>query len=258
MSARMPRMRKTLCRSLFLFCLSSSVLAQGNWFAGIGAGATFLNVDNNHFISSGEGWPDDKYHNTGVDATGLLVLDGGYQWARNSVWLPFYSLAVSYTYGFPAKVKGKVEQYSLPEFTNYNYQYKIQTQTFLAQIKADLYRWRCLMPFLLAGAGVSLNNASNYAEQPVPGVTPRISPGFKGQTNTYFSYVFGAGLDYIVQKNIWASLTYEYSNLGRAQTGSGVNTVTLTGTNYASDNLKTNVKSNAVFLSVTYLFDPVA
>ncbi len=258
MLARMPRMQKMLYRSLFLFCLSTSVLAQGNWIAGVGAGATFLNVDNNHFVSSGTGWPNDKYHNTSVDATGLLVLNGGYQWARDSAWLPFYSLAVSYTYGFPAKVKGKVSQYSLPEFTNYNYQYKIQTQTFLAQIKVDLYQWRSLMPFLLAGAGVSLNNASNYAEQAVPGVTPRINPGFQGQTSTYFSYVLGAGLDYIVQKNIWVSLTYEYSNLGRAQTGPGENTGILTDTNYAADNLKTNVRSNSVFLSMTYLFDPVA
>lgn len=258
MLARMPRMQKTLCRSLFLFCLSTSVLAEGNWIAGVGAGATFINVDNNHYVSPGGGWPVDRYHNNSVDATGLLALNGGYQWALNSAWLPYYSLAASYTYGFPAKVKGNVEQYSLPEFTNYNYQYKIQTQTFLAQIKADLYQWRGLMPFLLAGAGVSLNNASNYAEQAVPGVTPRINPAFTGQTNTYFSYVFGAGLDYILQKNIWVNLTYQYSNLGKAQTGPGTNASMLTGMNYATDNLKTNVRSNSVLLGVTYLFDPVA
>ena len=252
-------MQKKLYSSLFLFCLSSSVLAHGNWFIGVGAGATFLNVNNNYFVSTGAGWPADQYHNTNVDAAGLLVLDGGYQWARNNTWLPFYSLAVDYTYGFPAKVNGKVVQYSLPEFTNYNYQYKIQTQTFLAQIKADLVEWRHLMPFLLAGAGVSLNNASNYAEQPVAGVTPRVSPGFKGQTNTYFSYVVGAGFDYIAQKNIWVSVTYEYSNLGRAQTGQGVNSSMLTDTNYATNNLKTNkLRSNSVFLSMTYVFDPVA
>lgn len=251
-------MQKMLCRVLFFFCLSGSVFSQGNWFTGIGAGATFLNVDDDHFISSGPGWPNDRYHNTSVDAAALFVLDGGYQWTHNSLWFPFYSLGVSYTYGFPAKVKGEVQQYSLATFNNYNYQYKIQTQTFLAEFKADLYRWRCLMPFLVAGAGVSLNNASNYAERPNPGVTPRINPAFKGQTNTNFSYAVGAGLDFIVQKNIWASLTYKYTNLGEATTGPGVNATTLTGTNYDSDNLKTDLSSNSVFLSVTYLFDPVA
>lgn len=251
-------MQKTLYRSLLLFCLSNSILAQGNWFASVGAGATFLNVDSNNFISSGEGWPNDQYHNTGVDAAGAFVLDGGYQWSNRNVWLPFYSLAMNYTYASPANVKGNIEQYSLPEFNNYHYQYKIQTQTFLAQFKADIYQWRGFMPFLLAGAGMSLNNASNYSEQAVPGVTPRVSPGFKGQTNSYFSYVFGAGLDYILQKNIWTSLMYEYSNLGMAQTGPGVNTATLTGTNYDTDNLKTKVTSSSIFLSVTYLFDPAA
>jgi opacity protein-like surface antigen len=251
-------MKKTLCYSLFLFCLSSSVLAQGHWFAGVGAGATFLNVNHNHFASSGEGWPNDTYHNTGVDVAGLFTLNSGYQWIHQCVWFPFYSLAARYTYALPAKVKGEVEQYSLPEFRNYHYQYKIQTQTFLAQIKADLYRWHSLMPFLLAGAGVSLNNASNYAEQPVPNVTPRVSPGFKGQTTTSFTYVFGAGFDYLAQKNLELSLTYEYSHLGSAQTGPGVNTAMLTGTNYDSDKLKTNLRSHSVLLSMTYLFDAVA
>jgi opacity protein-like surface antigen len=251
-------MHKTLCRSLFLFFLSTVVLAQGNWFAGVGSGATFLNVDNNHHVSSGAGWPNDTYHNTNVDATALLVLDGGYQWAHDSAWLPFYSLGASYTYGFPTAVNGKVEQYSLPEFTNYHYHYKIQTQTILAQFKLDLYQWQGLMPFLLAGAGASVNYARSYMENPVSGVTPRVSPGFKDQTNTYFAYVFGTGLDYIVQKNLWLGLTYEYSNLGSAKTGRGANTDMLTGMNYATDHLKTSVRSNAVFLSMTYLFGPVA
>lgn len=251
-------MQKMLYRSLFLLSLSTSVLAQGNWFASLGAGATFLNVDSNQSISSGPGWPNDIMHNKDVDGAGLFVLNGGYQWAQNTIWLPFYSLGLSYTYAFPAKVNGQVEQYSLPEFTNYNYQYKIQTRTFLAQFKADLYQWHHFMPFLLAGAGVSLNNAGYYTEQPLSGVTPRVSPGFSRQTNTYFSYAFGAGLDYILQKNLWMSLMYQYNNLGQAQTGPGANTTTLTDTNYDTDNLKTHVRSNAVILSVTYLFDPIA
>lgn len=251
-------MQKTLYRACFLLlwlCFSRNVFAEGHWFLGAGVGAAFLNVDSNQFISSGPDWPNDKMHNTDVDAAGLFVLNGGYQWARQALWLPFYSVALNYTYQFPARVNGQVEQYSLPEFTNYDYQYKIKTQTLLAQFKVDLYQWQHLLPFLLAGAGVSFNNAGNYTEQALPNVTPRVSPGFSNRSTTCFSYALGVGFDYILQKNIWASLMYQYNNLGRVQTGTGANTDTLTDTNYSSDSLKTNIRSNTVLLSVTYLFD---
>ncbi len=252
-------MQKTVCRLFLFFCLfSSTANAAGNWFLGAGAGAAFLTVDNHQFISAGPDWPDDTMHNTNVDASGLLALEGGYQWIHNNKWLPFYSLALSYMYGFPARVNGQVEQYSLPEFTNYNYQFKIKTQTLLAEFKADIYQWQRWMPFLLAGAGVSFNNAGNYTEQPLSGVTPRVSPGFSNHTTSWFSYTVGAGLDYIIQKNIWMSLIYQYNNLGQVQTGTGVDATTLTDTNYDTDRLKTHIKSNTVMLSVTYLFDAMA
>lgn len=251
-------MQKILYCFLCLLFLSNTALAQGRWFIGAGGGATFLDVKSNHFISTGPDWPNDKMHNTVVDSAPLFVLNGGYQWIHNSLWFPFYSLALNYMYGFPAKVNGQVEQYSLPEFTNYDYQYRIKTQTFLAQFKADLYQWYRCMPFLLAGAGVSLNTAGSYTEQAHMNVTPRVSPGFSTDTNTYFSYAFGAGFDYVIQKNIWASLMYQYTNLGSVQTGTGANTRNLTDTDYSTDRLNTNLRSNAVILSVTYLFDQMA
>src|SRR5437773_667050 len=100
MFARMRYMQKMLSRLLFLFFLSNSVFAQGNWFASIGTGASFLNVDDNMYVSSGPGWPNDRMHNSSVDTTGLLLVNGGYQWARDNKWFPFYSLAANYTYGF--------------------------------------------------------------------------------------------------------------------------------------------------------------
>lgn len=239
---------------LFYFCLINSLQAQGNWFGGGSLGATFPNVSHNDYISPGPGWPNDRYTNHNVGTTASLALQGGYQWAFNHAWLPFFSLGASYNYMAPVKVTGKVDQYSLPEFENYNYQYKIQSQMFLAFTKLDLYRWRNLMPFLLAGAGVSLNNASNYVEQAVPDVTARVSPGFKGSTNTFFSFVLGAGFDFFVQEDLLLSLQYEYAHQGYAQTGPGVDLDLLTDTNYSTDHLKTKLTSNSVLFSLIYLF----
>lgn len=244
---------------LLSFCLAGSIRAQGHWYGNGSVGATFLNVDHNNYISAGPGWPNDlDSNNTNVNAAALIGLEGGYQWAFDRVWIPSYSVGANYSYLFPATIKGTIFQYSLPQFENYTYHYQIQSQTLLAMAKLDLVSWQRFMPFLLVGAGVSLNTAKNYTEQAVPGVTPRVSPGFSDSTNAYFSYALGAGVDYILKRNLWMSLKYQYGNEGYAQTGHGANTSTLTATNFSTDRLKTKLTSNSVLFSLTYIFDPVA
>src|SRR5579883_559929 len=119
-----------------LYVLVTNAFAHGDWFVNGGAGVTFPRTSDTNYISSGPGWPNDRYSNDGVDSAALLAVSAGYQWMRKDNWLPFYSLAGNYIYAFPAKVKGTVDQYSLPQFENYNYQYKVQTQSFLAVAKA--------------------------------------------------------------------------------------------------------------------------
>lgn len=252
-------MQRFIWSCLLFLSLINLTHAQGNWFIGAGAGATFPRVDNNHYIASGvDGWPHDRYHNNSVDTAALLAVETGYQWIHEESWLPFYQVGLNYTYEVPTKVQGKVEQYGLPEFTNYHYQYKIQSQTLLAIFKVDLYRWCNFMPFLSAGAGIAINNASNYAEKPLLDVLPRVNPGFNGETNTHFSYAFGAGFDYILSQNFWLSLKYEYAYQGHAQTSTGANIPMLTATNYANDRLETKLSSNSVLFSLNYFIDCVA
>lgn len=248
-------MRKVLWSLLFFSCLINSAHAKGNWFIGGNTGASFPIISQNNHLATGAGWPDDQYNNNGVDTAAVLSAEAGYRWARQNVWLPFYSLGVSYSYVFPSTIKGTIDQYSLPQFENYKYSYKVQRQTFLAFFKADLYRWKTLMPYLLAAAGVSVNKADSFKEHAFYGVTPRISPNFGDQSNAYFSYAFGAGFDLILRENLWLNLGYEYGNQGYARTGSGQNYTTLTDTNYSTDNLQTKMASNSVLLSLIYFFD---
>lgn len=244
---------KRLFLSSILFCLSNSLWAyfspHGNWYANGNVGVTFSRVDDHNFLNSGPGWPRDLYRNNSIDSVALIGIGGGYTWATSGNWVPFYSLGASYTYVFPANVTGEVLQYSLPQFTNYNYQYKIQRQTFLAVAKADIYCWRRLMPFIILGAGWSINNISNYDENSTPNVTPRVDPSFKGKTNSYLSYTIGAGLDFIVRNDLWMSLEYNYGYFGHARTGPGVN---IPGADYSNTNLKTKLSSNTIMLGVTF------
>ncbi len=254
---------KGIIRSVFLLCLSQSLWAishsstslplsspQG-LYVGIGAGLASSNVDVNHFVPTSPGWPSDEYHSNRVDNAALYSLLMGYTWATGYTWFPFYSLGLNYTYANPAKVSGSIEQYSLPAFTNYLYHYNIQRQTLLAVLKVDIHRWRNLMPFVSAGAGVSANKASGYVEQAIPGVTARVSPAYSTRTNTDISYALGVGFDLIATQQLVFTLEYNYGYFGFAKTGYGVG-------NNAGNSLSNKLTSNSAAISVRYYLNKLS
>ncbi len=243
-------MRKSLLSCLFLTCLHQPLFASNTffipvnphgWFVGANAGATLPQVSTNTYVATIPGWPNDQYHYSHTNAATLLSLLGGYTWSTSHRFLPSYSLGVSYSYVYPSTIGGRIRQFSLPTFENYNFQYQVQRQTILAIFKADIQRWSDTMPFITAGAGLSINKASNYQEQALTGVTPRVSPGFGSQTNTQFSYTVGAGLDYIVKKNVTVSLEYNYGYFGHVQTGYG-----------NGQRLSTALSANTIMVSANY------
>jgi opacity protein-like surface antigen len=251
----------TLC--LFL-CCASDAWADGSIFPttpasakktyfSVGTGILYPTIGHNNSIPTGAGWPNDFY---GRKATAsnepYLLLATGYAWERPTTWLPVYSLGLRYTYAAPSTASGYINQYSEPNFRNYNYSYHIQQQTILGVVKADLIRWNNILPYLMLGAGWSINNVSDYEEQAVPNVTPRVSPGFGGKYNTNFTYTAGIGIDYALLNNVWINLEYNYSHIGTIKTGTGANTTSLTDSNYSGQLLKNNLTTNALLLGVTY------
>lgn len=181
----------------------------------------------------------------------------GYTWfnptSTDDYGLPFISVGLSYTYVFESQIRGDIQQYSLTQFENYNYQYKVQRQTVLALVKLDLYRWRVLMPYLVIGAGASFNRSTNFTEQARAGVTPRVSPNFGSNTQTHSSFMGGLGLDFIVLDNLWASFEYDYGFYGYTKTGYGSNTANISGFNYANSYLSNRINSSSALFSLTYL-----
>ena len=254
-------MKKSLLCYAFLLCLSHPLWASNNaatplyspngFYIGGNVGGTFPNIDNNNYLTSGMGWPNDQYHYKQANSSALMSLLGGYTWATHREWLPFYSLGLNYTYVFPSKLSGNINQYSLPEFNNYDFQYKIQRQTLLAILKMDIYRWANFMPFLSLGAGVSVNRAYDYDENAVPNVTSRVSPGFGSSSSTNFSYMIGAGVDLIAMNNFVMGLEYNYGYFGNAKTGYGNN-------GNSNSRLSTRLNSNTIVLSANYYFDKLA
>lgn len=230
----------------------------GSWYFSVGAGRTApLTSNANNFVGTGAGWPDDHYIADDTHGSFMGNIGAGYTWFNYNDWFPVLSLGAQYTYTASAKISGVIDQYSLPEFENYSYSYQFRRGTLLGVGKADIVHLGCFLPYITGGIGVSFNKTSNYIEQPLSNVTPRISPGFQSETNTYFSYMVGAGIDYTIYDYLWLSLEYNYGNFGYAKTGGGVATPTMTGFNYENEHLKNKLTANNFLISITYLINSV-
>ena len=216
---------------------------ENHWHLGVGVGGTFPHLDNS-FIKTGDGWPEDKY-TANPDGSVFFSFFTGYTWENDNLWLPAYSLRLNYLYGLSADVDGHVEQFSLPEFKNYKYQYQLQSQALLGVLKVDLYRYRNIMPFVSAGLGVAWNKFSDYDEQALEGITPRVSPQFASRTHSDFAYTFGAGFDFSVTERLSLTLEYNFDGFGHLESGESQG--------YGGDNIESELNTNMILLSVVFL-----
>ncbi len=238
---------------------ASATPFEGSWFLTASVGRTQPTTDSTNYVGTGPGWPDDYYKANNTHGSIMGAVSGGYLWNRydDCDWFPVLSLGGQFTYTGLSKISGTIDQYSLPQFQNYTYSYQFRRRTLLAVGKADIFRFYGFMPYVTAGLGVSFNTTSNYIEQPLSNVTPRISPGFRSTTNDYFSYMAGVGIDYAACDYIWLSLEYNYGNYGFANTADGVATPSMTGFNYSNQSLKNKLKANNLLLSFTYVINNV-
>lgn len=228
------------------------LLAPSNrWFVGLGAGwMSPFGTDSVNFASSGmPGFPDDRYSSEGSESAGQYSVLAGYQWRRDVEWLPAYSLALQYTYTDSASINGFIFVNDLPDSKNFTYKYDISQHLLMAKAKLDLYRWKQLMPYVSAGAGVAINNAHSYSDRPIPGATlMQRRYGFTSGSQSQFAGSFGAGLDYGFNDRAQLSLGYELSYYGNANTGNGLGVL-------SANNLENTFNSNAVVLQGIYFFD---
>lgn len=217
-----------------------------------GVGDMFNRVEGNNTLGTGAGWPPDKYVTQGITDQPYFSLGAGYAFARHEDLLPFYSFGLKMIYVSTGTITGFIDQYSLPAFRNYNFQYDIQLFNVMAAAKADIYRWNGFMPYVTGAVGLTNYHTSQYTEHAASNVTPRVSPAFGAGTGDNFSYGVGVGLDYILLQNLWINLEYNYVSFGEVSTDNGQNYATLTGTNYDNEALKNNIAATSLFVGLTY------
>lgn len=220
------------------------------WFIGFGAGwMSPFGTDQTNFSPSGiPGFPYDAYVVNNTKTSTQISAFAGYQWRRDSEWIPATSLSFEYIYTFPLSLDGDILVNNLQDSRNFNYKYDISQQIPMAKLKLDLYRWQKFMPYVSGGIGVAFNRVYNYSQNAIPGATLMIKRfGYTSTTTSQFAGSVGAGIDYWINYNSQISLGYELAYYGKARTGGGQGP--LNGTR-----LETNFNSNAVVLKGTYFF----
>jgi len=209
------------------------------------------NINSHMTVNNGSGYAppyDLDNYSTNENTAASAALEAGYRWKHNKSWIPVYAVSVRYQHLFSNDIGDKVMQYSLPEFTNYTYQWNVVSDIFVLLGKLDLAEWHHFMPYVTGGAGVSFNRVTNYKESAIPPVTPRTSPGFNDNTVNRFTYQVGAGVDWQVTPKVIASLDYAYQDLGKIISGPGAGS-------WSSSSLSTSrYHINTVMLGVNYLF----
>lgn len=242
------------CFSIALFSLVSSQalsFQETPIYLSVGLGGFYPQVSGNNYIGTGSGWPDDYYRQQSISSQPTFYIGGGYSWSRPNDWFPYFSLGLQYSYVSSTTVKGYIDQYSLPGFRNYTYQYDVEFYNVLGIAKLDIYDWHGFMPFVSGGLGVANYGTSNYQEAAAPGVTPRVSPGFTAASGTNFAYSLGIGIDYAWQSDLVFSLDFNHQSYGTISTGKGANYPSLTG-NFSNEALKNAIAANTYTFGMSY------
>lgn len=224
-----------------------------SWFINAQAGGQQMNFRSSTTVNNGLGLPSpysqDIYTVNSPEMTGLLGFQAGHRWSLSSEWLSAFSLGAKYQYFLASHVNGEVIQYSLPQFTNYTYQWQAASNLILANAKLNFVNYRGFSPYVNAGVGAVFNINEVYSEMPLAGVTPRLSPDYGANAGAQCAYILGVGLDYQLTRQFILSAEYQYSHLGNLSSGSGSDAWSSQSLNFGLN------QSNAFLFGLTYLFD---
>ena len=129
-------------------------------------------------------------------------------------------LNLGVTLGFihDIKLNGVVEQFALPDFDNFNYQYKIQSLSAMGTLNVRYLITEQRQSYLNGSVGFSNNDAFSYQETPrIYGAVPMMPYGDRS-TNS-FAYSIGVGFMQYFNPLFSVGLGYQFSDFGQAKLG---------------------------------------
>lgn len=229
------------------------IFGSHHWFVNGQIGGQKSLLSSSGYVNNGSDLPSpysqDLYSSQSPDLGLLLGIQFGHRWELTHEWVRALSVGALYQYFSSNELNGQISQFTLSQFKNYNYQWKVDNQLFLANIKLNVLTYNQWSPYFHVGLGGVLHQTSGYREIALSGVTPRISPQYQNHSNTEFAYILGAGIDYQFSPQWIANIGYQYSNLGQISSGSGMGSWSTQSLNFGS------YQSNAFIFGLSYLFD---
>lgn len=227
-------------------------LEYNHWFVQLQGGVVFPLSQSNILVDNGSNFPPPAnvdVYSVNQSNQGTIALTVGDRIATQSSLINHYTLSGRLQYVFSANVGDTIMQYSLPEFLNYSYDWKLSTLALTADTKLNLFNFSKFSPYVNGGLGVSFNEARSFDETALPGITPRVSPAYANHTLTQFTYHVGAGLDFLFMPNWLFSAGYEFESFGDFSSGKGQYT-------WAGESLRLDsYQTNALLFGVTYLIN---
>lgn len=225
---------------------------HGSWFVNGQAGGQEISTASSATVNNGSGlsspFNQDIYTVQSTSGATLLGAAAGYRWSLPNAWLSAVSLGLQYQYLFTNTIQGKVIQYGLRPFTNYEYTWQTTNNLLVGNVQFNLMNYRHFSPYLNAGAGGVFRQSKTYIESPIANVTPRISPNYANHSDTQFAYILGAGIEYEWQRYLF-SAGYQFSDLGVLRSGRG-------SSSWSSQYLDFgHMNANAFLFELTYLLD---
>jgi opacity protein-like surface antigen len=131
----------------------------------------------------------------------------------------FGQLGVSYYNNSSYRIQGVINQFTDPTLNNLRYNYDIQSTRFLVETKILANAAGKYHPFINAGVGTAINNATNYSETPLTSSSIPMVPGFSSHTTTAFTWLIGVGIEMDVSDHLRLGGLVRYSQLGNARLG---------------------------------------
>ncbi|QDQ40329.1 outer membrane beta-barrel protein [Legionella geestiana] len=225
---------------------------QNPFFIQVFGGANFPSGLDSLRVQNGSEYPFPQNvdtYSTRSTTTGSVGLAAGRRFATTHRWIRDYSLGGRLQYVFPADIGGTITQYSLSQFENYHYRWKLSALALTADAKLNFMGTHGISPYASGGLGASFNRAASFRETANAGVTPRISPAFADRNATQFAWHAGAGLDFFEHANWLVSAGYEYESFGDFASGKGQST-------WSGESLRAGTLStNTILFGITRLID---
>lgn len=141
-----------------------------------------------------------------------------------------------------AEVSGVIDVNRFPGAGVYNY----KVDHGRIELKGKLISSRCrVQPYISGSFGAGINNSHDFRAATIdPFLFP--APWFGNQANIAFSYTFGAGLQYVLNRNWQVGIGYEFADWGTSQLGPDKLTA-INGPNL------THLYTNELLFSLSYL-----